>query len=53
MTKINQSIRNIEADLQCLEACAEKGFTIQDYIKMQKSTLKTLWSIYENEDHEQ
>ena len=36
------SISSIKSDIQFMEACLEKGFTLQDYIDAQKNTVKIL-----------
>ena len=38
-------IKDIEAELQCMESCLGQGFTLSDYIDSQKSLVEILKSL--------
>jgi len=40
-------IKDIEAELQCMESCLGQGFTLSDYIDSQKSLVEILKSLNE------
>ena len=38
-------IKDIEAELQCMESCLGQGFTLSDYIDSQKNLVEILKSL--------
>ena len=41
----NETINDIEAEIQCMESCLAQGFTLQDYIDCQKQLVEILDSL--------
>lgn len=45
MSNHTETIKDLKAELQCMESCLAQGFTLEDYIACQKELIEILKGI--------